>query len=188
MPRKRRPILTGEDVYQGRGRLSAAQRVVQQYWPVDVPAFPMGQPSPETDAAPLAYVNWGRWVVDCPNPQCGSAQVASADDPRFMCTACLNVLWGGRWLQVRWPDAAKREAIEGELRLRPHPANRNWFPWERVEDLVTENVVHGARKVTPLRGRSEGGSSASGVLKTGPGQAGGTPALDVVDELKGRLL
>lgn len=107
---------------------------------------------PETSGAPavplsaselvVAYaeVNHGRWIVPCPFPGCGSAQLAPRDDPRFCCGECLNAAVGGAWVAVEWPaDAA---AIEAVLELRPTPA-ASWSPTETVADLVAENAAHG---------------------------------------------
>lgn len=86
----------------------------------------------------LAYVNHGRWVVDCP---CGSAQLACRSDRRFWCVDCQNAWALGKWVGVTWP---KDEAdIEGLLAQRPFPKNRNWHPTEDAMTLVAENVAAG---------------------------------------------
>lgn len=85
-----------------------------------------------------AYVNWSRWMVDCP---CGGAQVISPDDPRFFCIHCFN--GGDGWWPVVWPEPAERAAIETLLNRRPDPHTRNWQPGESVEQLQGENLQHG---------------------------------------------
>lgn len=86
----------------------------------------------------LAYVNHGRWVVDCP---CGSAQLASRSDRRFFCTDCRNTFAHGKWVGVVWP--ADEADIEGLLLQRPDVKTRNWYPTEDAMTLVAENVAHG---------------------------------------------
>lgn len=85
-----------------------------------------------------AYVNEGRWLVDCPT--CSGAQLASRTDRRFMCNECANFEVAGQWRRVIWPrDVA---AIEKALELRFH-RNAHWRPGETVADLVAENVEQG---------------------------------------------
>lgn len=83
----------------------------------------------------FAYVNHGRWVVDC--PFCGSAQHAAKTDHRFLCSECGNAEARGAWLPVRWPRDAKK--IEQVLDERPREANRNWRPPEKLSVLKSEN-------------------------------------------------
>lgn len=86
----------------------------------------------------LAYVNHGRWVVDCP---CGSAQLASRSDRRFWCVECHNAWASGKWVGVDWPqDEADVEAL---LLERPEEKTRNWQPTEDTMALVAENVAYG---------------------------------------------
>lgn len=81
-------------------------------------------------------VNHGRWVVDCPD--CAGAQLACRTDRRFMCNECGNVVIGGLWRTVDWPDDST--GIEKALSPRP-PANQNWVSSETVEDLLAENLA-----------------------------------------------
>lgn len=81
-----------------------------------------------------AYVNAGRWVVECPD--CHSAQLACRTDHRFMCSECANAAVGGLWRPVRWP--AKVDQIEALLAVRP-VENRNCMPGETLKQLRAEN-------------------------------------------------
>ena len=90
-----------------------------------------------TDLLPV-YANHGRWVVDCP---CGSAQLASRDDPRFFCSECLNAWALGKWVGLEWPSA--HEEIEGLLMQRPDIRTQNWNPSESVLALAIENADRG---------------------------------------------
>lgn len=85
-----------------------------------------------------AYVNHGRWVVDCPD--CNNAQLACRTDHRFLCNECGNIVVGGLWRVVVWPT--KADAIEQTLSSRPL-ANQNWNPGQTITDLKAEQVIHG---------------------------------------------
>lgn len=79
-----------------------------------------------------AYVNHGRWVVDC---ACGGAQLAHPDHDRFFCVDCLNEHAGGLWVQVVWPaDSAEIENVLTPRRV----VNQNWRG-ETLEELEAEN-------------------------------------------------
>lgn len=98
----------------------------------------------EVASGPPAMVeaNHGRWIVTCPDPECGSAQLAARLDPRFFCASCLNerTASGAAWLPVVWPEDA--DAVEAVLRERD-TVNANAVPGETVADLVSENVAAG---------------------------------------------
>lgn len=85
----------------------------------------------------IAYVNHGRWVVEC--PFCPSAQVASTWDRRFFCTDCGNAAVGGGWIEVVWPGEA--DEIDAALADRPR-VNANWRG-ETVAALRAENTANG---------------------------------------------
>ena len=90
----------------------------------------------------LAEVNHGRWVVDCPDPDCSSAQLAAREDPRFLCVSCLNERTAaGAWLPVAWPEQV--DDIEAVLRERD-TVNANYRAGETVAVLIQENLVMGA--------------------------------------------
>lgn len=91
-------------------------------------------PGPSTPA----YVNHGRWVVDCPD--CNNAQLACRTDRRFMCNDCGNIALGGLWRPVEWP--ANPQAIETVLESRPME-NQNWVPGETVQMLAADNKHRG---------------------------------------------
>ena len=72
-------------------------------------------------AAPYAraYINFSRWVVDCPT-ECGGAIALDHGQTLFRCTECLTVS------PVEWPGNAQE--IWDALMERPVPRTRNWFP------------------------------------------------------------
>jgi hypothetical protein len=90
----------------------------------------------------VAYVNHGRWVVDC---ECGDAGVVDPawPDRGFFCFGCYNIIHTGLPRRVTYPMDGVRYLVEGLLLLRPDPATRNWSPAETVGDLTIENIAHG---------------------------------------------
>jgi hypothetical protein len=92
-----------------------------------------------------AYVNYGRWIVDCPDPDCYAALTITdnncecrdtyvCDHPQQPC---------GATVQAEMPP--NEPEITRLLEQRPRRANRNWVPGETVKDLQAENVQHGIR-------------------------------------------
>lgn len=87
------------------------------------------------EATVPAYVNHGRWVVDCPD--CRNAQLACRTDKRFMCNECGNIAVGKLWRPVEWPPNV--QGIESMLENRPL-VNQNWVPDETPVNLAIENL------------------------------------------------
>lgn len=88
-----------------------------------------------------AEVNYGRWLVECPDG-CKNALMVSRMTPLFICGYCAS-----DWYRVAFPD--DREEIEELLMARPVDRqgrgieNRSWLLRETVADLRTENLTHG---------------------------------------------
>lgn len=94
-----------------------------------------------------AYVNFGRWVSDCPM-NCGSAMQLEAGQAVFQCVECKYLS------DIEWPDNA--DEIWVTLSKRPANKFRNWFPKDHelairshcphgqsVKDLEEENQENG---------------------------------------------
>ena len=77
-----------------------------------------------------AYVNHGRWVVDCPTPYCNEAHHAEPTT----CPGC------GRTYGPSFP--AERVLIDAALSRRVVVETRNWIPGETVARLESENEAH----------------------------------------------
>ena len=106
-----------------------------------------GPPSVQCKGEPVrAYVNWGRWVADCPHCRSG-AMVVSRIDPVFWCVKCG--MRGHEWRSVVFP--ANADDIEALLVMRPEMANRNWRPGETVDGLRGENRTHDVSGVLGVR-------------------------------------
>jgi hypothetical protein len=93
----------------------------------------------------VAYVNHGRWVVECPTGD-GGALCVSRNYLLFLCPFCLNEVNGGQWYEVRLP--ANKPNLEVRLLKRPatdgfNATTRNWRPGETEADLRAENVRMG---------------------------------------------
>ena len=91
--------------------------------------------NPDPDTYIPAYVNHGRWVVDCPD--CRNAQLACKTDPRFLCDNCGNVAVGKLWRTVVWPPNVN--GIESMLQNRPLE-NQNWEPGETGPQVGIDNL------------------------------------------------
>ena len=80
-------------------------------------------PDKTTDVSTNPYVNYGRWLTNC--PFCKSTQHASDTDQWFFCASCLNANISGVSLTVAWP--ADQEEIEDTL-LKLSLEHQNWVP------------------------------------------------------------
>jgi hypothetical protein len=93
---------------------------------------------PTSDLTVKAYVNHGRWVIDCPDPKCTGAEFLF-EDQKHRCSQCDNRAVGGELYDVDLPK--NRKAIEKALEVRP-VGNRNWTN-ESVAQLRRENKEAG---------------------------------------------
>jgi hypothetical protein len=91
-------------------------------------------------AATRGRVNAGRWIADCPDPNCNGAEYVNLDDPVFFCCECRNARADHRLINIRLPDPDTIAAIDAALMARPVPATRNWQHGETVDDLLAENA------------------------------------------------
>lgn len=80
-----------------------------------------------------AYLNHGRWVVDCPREGCPESHLADSD--LFVCDNC------GLTSRVVIPD--EYFAVNEIVAKRPVPQTRNWTPDEPLQLLIEENIAHG---------------------------------------------
>lgn len=93
-----------------------------------------------------ARVNAGRWVVDCPSPNCNSAQMASYGDRRFFCCDCAMEELGGKWAKVLWPD--NHLEVENWLSNRID-AVKHWNPGETGEDIARQDAFAMGQFIQP---------------------------------------
>lgn len=91
----------------------------------------------------LAYVNFGRWIADCPLG-CGHAVALEGGQTTFYCTPPSGC---GHIGTVVWPGNAQE--IWEVLGERPMPKTRNWFPEDHPLALMA-GCPHG-QSVQELR-------------------------------------
>jgi hypothetical protein len=96
-----------------------------------------------------AYVNWGRWIADCPI-DCGGALALSPGQDMFHCPECKTLS------NIEWPG--NPDDIWNALAERPAPKTRNWFPSGHVLALRA-NCPHGQ---TPAQLREETAENSGG--------------------------
>ena len=114
----------------------------------------------------IAYINHGRYMVDC--PKCGNAHVVERSADTLVCPACWTGLRAQKFItdsygalisvphvELIFETRQQAQAAGDEylieyppaeimdvLRVRPIQ-NMNWVPGETIEDLHAENVAHG---------------------------------------------
>lgn len=81
----------------------------------------------------IAYINHGRWVVDCP-----ACTMGVLTHPEWSLACCAEC--GAVYQSVAFPQNWRE--IEGLLLNRPRPY-QNWMPKESAFDLRLENLEHG---------------------------------------------
>jgi hypothetical protein len=90
-----------------------------------------------SNAPKTAYIDLGRWVIDC---DCGAG---NATDPEWGIACCFAC--GAVHVSVVFPE--DRTEVERILLLRPESKTRNWKPQqgETAVLLAEENQAHGLR-------------------------------------------
>ena len=88
-----------------------------------------------------AYMNHGRWVIDC--PACNTGWLVRPETPSLLVDGRGGVHHGckcGDVLIVQFP--AEKMAIEEQVEKRPNLINRNWRAGETIADLRLENAAY----------------------------------------------
>lgn len=111
--------------------------------------------------------NWGRWVVHCSGAFCFNAMQVYPGQTFVTCTDCETTLG-----PLVWP--ADPDGVETLLLMRPDMRTRNWNPGETLQDLISENIVHG---ILPPGVQAIPGAPAQILMRTsGDSVAGGAVA------------
>ena len=84
----------------------------------------------------MPEANQGRWLVNCPDG-CGGAGSVTTALPLYICLYCGSA---GKWYDVTFPG--DKDAIDTELMLRLHPANRNWQNGDTLVELRQERIAN----------------------------------------------
>lgn len=104
-----------------------------------------------------AYYNWGRWIVDCPEPGCTDARAVY--HPTTGARQTHDVCANGHPIQIDMPPPPVEAQIGAVLSERAVEADRSWYPTghrravlsglptgQSVKELAEEN-----RKVSAYR-------------------------------------
>lgn len=133
-------IVTFEDKFPAMTRGEVAARFPSSTGDRTPPA-----PGVALGITATARVNGGRWIADCPDPDCGGAEYVSFEDPFLFCHECRNGRVSNQPVRIDLPDATTRARVEAYLGARPVPSTRNWHQEMSVKDIREENRAHGIR-------------------------------------------
>ena len=89
----------------------------------------VGEKEHEVETVREAYINHGRWIVNC---DCAGAGLTSRSWKVSCCFDC-----GAVYTKIKFPLNATK--IESALLIRPALVNRNWMRGETLERLLSEN-------------------------------------------------
>lgn len=95
-----------------------------------------------TDTRWVAFVNWGRWVAECPRG-CGNALELVPGQISAICASRTGLIIAGTCGYigpVQWPGNASE--LTATLAKRPMDRHRNWFPADHPL-AVRGNMPHG---------------------------------------------
>lgn len=134
------PLLVARDLIIGRPATVEAWREQAR-----TRAHAVGRELVADDRTLIAYVNWGRWIADCPHCLSGVMLDPSWSEANCFGDGCYHV-----YAAFLWPPEAERFGIEGALVVRQqhhqHWGNERGIsrdpaaPVESIEDLWRENV------------------------------------------------
>ena len=74
----------------------------------------------------LAYLNWGRWVADCPEPGCQDARAVyhPVTGQRQTEDVCAN----GHHFVIEMPPTSLEAQLVAAVEERANDADRSWYP------------------------------------------------------------
>lgn len=97
----------------------------------------------------LAYLNWGRWVADCPEPGCQDARAVY--NPQTGQRQAQDLCVQGHPFLIEMPPPALEGQLVAAVADRANDADRSWYPkghpratlaglptGQTVKDLVDE--------------------------------------------------
>lgn len=73
-----------------------------------------------------AYLNWGRWVVDCPQPGCHDARAVY--HPTTGQRQTEDVCYHGHPFVIVMPAPADEAQLLAAVADRPHEGDQSWYP------------------------------------------------------------
>lgn len=81
----------------------------------------------------LAYLNWGRWVADCPAPGCTDAREVYQNGVRLDSDTCAR----GHHFQIEMPPERMEAQIVTALADRVEDADKGWYPKGHERAILT---------------------------------------------------
>jgi hypothetical protein len=99
------------------------------------------------------YINWGRFVADCPAPGCGDAREVEPGQKTMTC--CVGENCPGHTSDLGWPTGVPQ--VMAALQERISEKRRNWFP-DGHPFAVAAGLPHG-QSVAELRQETERGEA-----------------------------
>lgn len=101
----------------------------------------------------LAYLNYGRWVADCPVDWCADSRALHPEDrygnpspEPVHDTVCA----AGHAFRIEAPPARARAQLEQAVADRPLPQDRGWYPkghaWAETHGYPTGQTVEDLRR------------------------------------------
>jgi hypothetical protein len=99
------------------------------------------------------YINWSRFIAECPHEGCGDAREVHPGEKRVTCAA-------GHSMDLVWPDGIER--VMTVLGERTADKRRNWFPAGHPV-AVRLSQPHG-QSIDDLRAEAEEGEAADAAL------------------------
>ncbi len=81
----------------------------------------------ESPTPAVAFYSWGRWVANCPNPDCSFALQLEPGEPRWTCAASGVPEMCGTTADIEWPTSPTVAEVAAAL-AGAAPQNQSWSP------------------------------------------------------------
>jgi len=122
------------------GWIKAVNKMIKRKAMAGLRATPLRSAAPAAIPRAQAYVDKGNWWAKC---SCYGIEYVSPEVPLFFCMSCNNAAYGGRPLNVDFPQ--RWAEIDRLLMLRPDPLTRNYKPHQgdTFEHIIEDNIIHG---------------------------------------------
>jgi hypothetical protein len=79
----------------------------------------------------IAYMSWGSWVADCPNPECTNAKSLQREQTQYHCWANGRPGACGTFADIQWPSDPDPDTVETALSGRSE-SRRSWRPGDEL--------------------------------------------------------
>jgi hypothetical protein len=85
----------------------------------------------ESPTPAIAFYSWGRWVADCPNPDCSFALQLTLGQTRWTCEEPGVPEMCGTTADVEWPISPTVDEVVVTLNGEA-PQNQSWSPGDTL--------------------------------------------------------